>query len=65
MYTTERSLGELGSYLTEEEVALVKRDLDRMRKVIDSNEPETIAVALEALERSSGRIAELMYQDVG
>jgi hypothetical protein len=55
----------LGSYLTEEEVALVKRDLDRMRKVIDSNEPESIALALESLERSSGRIAELMYQDVG
>ena len=65
IYTTERSLGELGNYLTDDEVQLVKRDLDRLKKVLDIDEPETIALALEALERSSYRIAEVMYQDVG
>ena len=65
MYTTERSISELGSYLTEDELNLVRRDLDRLRKVLELDEPETIQAALEALERSSYRIAEVMYRDAG
>ena len=65
LYTTERSLGELGNYLTDDEVQLVRRDVERLRKNLDSDDLEVIKAALDALERSSYRIAEVMYKDVG
>ncbi len=65
IYTTERSLGELGSYLTDDEVKQIRRDLDRCRKALDTDDMEAIQRGLEQLEHSSYRIAEVMYQDVG
>ena len=65
MYTTERSLGELGNYLTDDEIRQIRRDLDRCRKALSGDELDEIQRALEQLETSSYRIAEVMYQDVG
>ncbi len=65
MYTTERSLGELGNYLTDDEIRQIRRDLDRCRKALAGDEMDEIQRALEQLETSSYRIAEVMYQDVG
>ena len=65
IYTTQRSLTELGSYLTDDEARQIRRDLERCRKALESDDPETISRALEQLEHSSYRIAEVMYKDVG
>ncbi|MGM0574837.1 MAG: molecular chaperone DnaK [Myxococcota bacterium] len=65
MYTTERSIAELGNYLTDDEMKQIRRDIDRCRKALESDDLETMTRALEQLERSSYRIAEVMYKDVG
>ncbi len=65
MYTTERSLGELDTYLTDEEKKKIQRDLERCRKSLEGDDPDVIKLALEQLERSSYRIAEVMYEEVG
>lgn len=65
MYTTQRSLSELGNYLTDDEMKQIRRDLERCLKALETDELETIQQALEQLEHSSYRIAEVMYKDVG
>jgi molecular chaperone DnaK len=65
MYTTERSLGELDTYLTDEEKDKIQRDLSRCRKALEGTDADVIKLALEQLERSSYRIAEVMYEEVG
>jgi len=65
MYTTERSLTELDTYLTDEETSKIKRDMERCRKTLEGDDPDVIRLALEQLERSSYRIAEVMYEEVG
>jgi molecular chaperone DnaK len=65
MYTTERSLGELDTYLTDEEKSKIERDLVRCRKALEGSDADVIKLALEQLERSSYRIAEVMYEEVG
>jgi molecular chaperone DnaK len=65
MYTTERSLGELDTYLTDEEKKKIERDLERCRKALEGDDPDVMQLALEQLERSSYRIAEVMYEEVG
>jgi molecular chaperone DnaK len=65
IYTTQRSIGELGSYLTDDEAKQIRRDLDRCKKALETDNVDVIAAALEQLEHSSYRIAEVMYKDVG
>ena len=65
MYTTERSLSELDTYLTDEEKKKIQRDLERCRKALEGDDPDVMQLALEQLERSSYRIAEVMYEEVG
>ena len=64
IYTTERSLMEFGSYLTDEETQQIRRDMDRCRRALESDELEQITMALQNLERSSQRIADVMYSEV-
>ena len=64
IYTTERSLMEFSSYLTDEEVEQIRRDVERCRRVLETDELETIMLALQNLERSSARIADVMYSEV-
>lgn len=64
IYTTERSLMEFSSYLTDDEVQQIRRDIDRCRRALESEEIEGIQMALQNLERSSGRIADVMYGEV-
>jgi molecular chaperone DnaK len=65
MYTTERSLTELGSCLTDDEMRQIRRDIERCKKALESDDLDIIQRALEQLEQSSYRIAEVMYKDVG
>jgi molecular chaperone DnaK len=64
IYTTERSLMEFGSYLTDEETQQIRRDMDRCRRALESDVLEQITLALQNLERSSQRIADVMYSEV-
>ena len=64
IYTTERSLMEFGSYLTEDETQQIRRDMDRCRRSLESDELEQITLALQNLERPSQRIADVMYSEV-
>jgi molecular chaperone DnaK len=64
IYTTERSLMEFGSYLTDDEAQQIRRDMDRCRKALESDELETLSLSLQNLERSSQRIADVMYSEV-
>ncbi len=63
MYTTERSLEEFLNYLTDDEVAAINADLEACRRARGSNDMATIIQAIKNLEKSSYRIAELMYRD--
>ncbi len=64
IYTTERSLMEFSSYLTDDEVQQIRRDIDRCRRAIENEEVDAVTLSLQNLERSAGRIAEIMYGEV-
>jgi len=63
IYTTERSLEEFLNYLTDAEIAQIQADLEACRKARNGDDPQAILAAIKALERSSYRIAELMYRE--
>lgn len=63
IYTTERSLEEFLHYLTDEEIAQIHADIEACRRARSGNDPAAILAAIKALEKSSYRIAELMYRD--
>lgn len=63
MYTTERSLEEFMNYLTDDEVAAINADLEACRRTRNGSEASAIIQAIKNLEKSSYRIAELMYRD--
>jgi len=65
MYTTERSLEEFLNYLTDEEIARIHEDLDHCRRARGGTDTNAIVAAIKNLEKSSYRIAELMYRDSG
>lgn len=64
VYTTERSLEEfLSPYLTDEEIARIHADIERCRKSRAGEDTTAILNAIKSLEKSSYRIAELMYRE--
>lgn len=64
VYTTERALQEFGSYLTDEEIEEIRKDIDRTKAAVESADLEDIRHAVKVLEKSSYRIADGMYRDV-
>ena len=64
MYTTERSLQEFKSYLTDEELAQIARDIEECREATRGDDQLTLEHAISGLEKSAYRIAEVMYRDV-
>jgi molecular chaperone DnaK len=64
VYTTERSLSEFINYLTDEEIREVHADLDRCKRAIEGDDISAIHTAIKNLEKSSYKIAEVMYKDV-
>lgn len=63
IYTTERSLEEFLNYLTDEEIAQIHADIEACRRARSGEDVGAILQAIKALERSSYRIAELMYRE--
>jgi molecular chaperone DnaK len=63
MYTTEKSLEEYASMLTDDDIKDIKEDLASLKKVYDSNDVDRIKAAIQRLEGSSHRIAEAMYRE--
>ncbi len=63
LYTTEKSLEEYSSMLTEDDIEDIKEDLEAVKSVYESNDVEKIKAAIQRLEGSSHRIAEAMYQE--
>jgi molecular chaperone DnaK len=64
IYTTERSLIEFESYLTDEEVTAIRSDLAKCRDTLDDDQLDEIQTSMLELEKSSYRIAEVMYRDL-
>ena len=63
VYTTEKSLEEYASMLSEEDVADIREDLEALKRVYESTDLDKIRAAIQRLEGSSHRIAEAMYQE--
>ncbi len=64
IYTTERSLMEFKSYLTEEEILQINNDINNMRDAMHGTELADLEQAIGQLEKSAYRIADVMYRDV-
>jgi len=64
IYTTERSLTEFINYLTDEEIQQINEDLEKCKRSLEGEDPHLIRNAIKNLERSSYKIAEVMYRDV-
>ncbi|GMV43291.1 MAG: chaperone protein DnaK [Myxococcales bacterium] len=64
VYTTERALQEFGSYLTDDEIDEIQKDISRTKRAVESTDLEDIRHAVKVLEKSSYRIADGMYRDV-
>jgi len=64
LYTTERSMAEFQSYLTQEERDQIEADMEKCRDALEGDDEDKIKEAMLALEKSSYRIAEVMYKDL-
>lgn len=63
VYTTEKSLEEYASMLTEDDIADIREDIEALAAVRESDDLEKLRAARQRLEGSSHRIAEAMYQE--
>ena len=62
VYTTEKSLTEFVNYLTDEELEQITKDMQEARAALDTDAQDRVRSAMAQLEKSSYRIAEVMYQ---
>jgi molecular chaperone DnaK len=63
IYTTEKSLEEYASLLTEKDREEIKSDLENLKKFLSSNEAPRLKEAITQLEGSAYRIADAIYSD--
>jgi molecular chaperone DnaK len=61
IYTSEKSLEEYGSLLSEKDREEIREDLERLKGVLNSGEPATLKEAFQRLEGSAYRIADAIY----
>ncbi|MEA3241468.1 MAG: molecular chaperone DnaK [Pseudomonadota bacterium] len=61
IYTSEKSLKEMGDKISAEERGNVESALNQLKSVKDGSDTEAIKVALESLTQSSHKLAEAMY----
>jgi molecular chaperone DnaK len=64
LYTAERSLAEFQSYLTQEERQKIEEDMESCRQALDGDDEGKLRESMLALEKSSYRIAEVMYKNL-
>ena len=68
IYTTEKSLEEFASELSEQDVTEIRGDLDALKGLLENEaelDAESLAAAIQRLEGSAYRIAEAMYGEAG
>ncbi len=63
VYSTEKSLGELGDKVTEEEKKPVTEQLEKVKEALKGDNIETIKAEAEELTKRFYAIAEKLYQD--
>ncbi|MBK8011462.1 MAG: molecular chaperone DnaK [Deltaproteobacteria bacterium] len=63
IYTTEKSLEEYASMLTEDDITDIKEDIEALKEIYDTTDKEKLRAAVQRLEGSSHRIAEAMYKE--
>ncbi len=63
MYTTEKSLEEYASLLTEKDREEIKVDFENLKKILPTGDPAKIKEAIQRLEGSAYRIADAIYAD--
>ncbi|MFQ5588781.1 MAG: Hsp70 family protein, partial [Nitrospiria bacterium] len=62
IYTTEKSLGEFGDKVSEDEKSTIETELAACKKAIEGDSVESIRSAIEALSKASHKLAEEMYK---
>jgi molecular chaperone DnaK len=62
VYQVEKSLGEHGEKLPEEEKSNVEAQLETAKGALDSDDLDTLKSAMESLTAASHKLAEVMYQ---
>jgi molecular chaperone DnaK len=63
MHSTESSLKEFGEMLSPLDVEEIRTDLDTLRAVMNTQDPDELRLAIQNLEQSAYRIADAMYSD--
>src|SRR6266849_4844140 len=61
IYTTEKSLEEYAQLLTEKDREEIRQDLDGLKSVLGSGDPQKLKEAIQRLEGSAYRIADKIY----
>ena len=63
IYTTEKSLEEYASMLSDEDIMDIREDLESLKNVYETQDLDKMRAAIQRLEGSSHRIAEAMYKE--
>jgi molecular chaperone DnaK len=63
IYTTDKSLEEYASILTEKDRQEIKADLENLKTILKTNDPGRIKEAIQRLEGSAYRIADAIYSN--
>jgi molecular chaperone DnaK len=61
IYTTEKSLEEYAQLLTEKDREEIRQDLDGLKSILGSTDPQKLKEAIQRLEGSAYRIADKIY----
>ncbi len=61
VHATEKSLKDLGDKVDEETKSNVEKEIENVKKALESDDVDTIKTATEALTAASHKLAELMY----
>ena len=61
IYTTDRSLDEYSDVVAPAELEEIRADLETLRESLDTEDPEELRLAIENLEQSAYRIADVLY----
>ncbi len=61
LYSTEKTIGELGDKLPEADKEKITAVSEQLRKSLDGDDPEAIRSDIEALTQASHKLAELLY----
>jgi len=62
IYSTEKSLAEMGDKLPEEDKSKIEATKEQLRKSLEGDDTEAIKGDLEALTQASHKLAEMLYQ---